>query len=126
MRTVAVACLLGVSLSVTACATDQERWCERVEEAAPGLGKALDEGGAEQGLLDALPTLQQLAEAAPDDVRGEWRTLVDAVEELDRAVDADDRKATEQAALRLASSEVQDAADAVEQQARDVCHTALF
>lgn len=126
MKLLLAAGLLGTSLSLTSCATGQERWCNRVEDAAPGLARALDEGGAEKGLIDALPTLQDLADDAPDDVRAEWRTLVDAVEALDSAVEADDEKATQQAALKLASPDVQDAADAIEQQARDVCHTGLF
>ena len=118
--------LLVTALGVTGCASEQEQWCGHVTEAAPTLGKAVDEGGAKKGLLTALPVLQELADEAPDDVRGEWTTLVDAVEDLEKAVDSDDEKATRQAALRLASPDVQDAADTVEQEARDVCHTGLF
>jgi hypothetical protein len=126
MKLLLAACVLGASLSVTACASEQEEWCGHVKEAAPELGKRLDEGGPKKGLVDALPILHDLADAAPDDVRAEWRTLVDAVDDLDQALDAHDEKATQQAALKLASPDVQDAADTVEQEARDVCHTGLF
>jgi predicted Zn-dependent protease len=126
MRSLLITCLVGASLAVTGCASEQEQWCQHVEDAAPDLGKALDSGGAKKGLVEALPILRDLADDAPDDVRGEWRTLVDAVGDLDRALAAHDEKATRQAALKLASPDVQDAADTVEQEARDVCHTALF
>lgn len=122
LASAAMAGLLGVA----GCASEQEQWCERVEEEAPGLGRTIDSGGEERGLLDALPTLEALAEDAPDDVRDDWRTLVDALRELDDAVEAEDEKAIASASLRLASPDVQDAADSVEQQARDVCQTALF
>lgn len=126
MRLLLTTALVAASLSLTACSSEREQWCGHVEDAAPEIAKALDEGGAKKGLLEALPVLQDLAGEAPDDVRGEWRTLVDAVQGLDEAVDAGDEKATQQAALKLASPDVQDAADAVDQEARDVCHTALF
>jgi hypothetical protein len=126
MKLLLAVCLLGASLSTASCASEEEQWCSHVKEAAPELGKRLDEGGAKKGLVDALPLLQDLADAAPDDVRPEWRTLVGAVDDLDHALAAHDEKATQQAALKLASPDVQGAADAVEQEARDVCHTGLF
>ena len=126
MRLLVAASLVVAGLSLTACSNERDHWCDQVEEAAPGIGKALDEGGSKKGVLAALPLLQDLADEAPDDVRGEWRTLVDAVQDLDEAIEADDEKATQQAALKLASPDVQDAARAVDQEARDVCHTALF
>lgn len=127
MRVVLAGCLVAAaSLAMPACTSEQDRWCGHVQAAAPDLGKRLDEGGAKKGLVDALPVLRDLADEAPDDVRAEWRTLVDAVDGLDRALRAHDQEKTEQAALKLASPDVQDAADAVEQEARDVCHTGLF
>lgn len=138
------AALLVAALSMAGCATEEEQWCSRVADASEGLGRTVDEGGPTTGLLDALPTLQELADEAPSDVRGEWRTLVAAVADLDAAVHgaglepaeitgelpadlpASDRKAIEAASLKLVSPEVRAAADTVEQQARDVCRTALF
>ncbi|HSX67799.1 hypothetical protein [Nocardioides sp.] len=125
MRLLVAGALVGC-LSLNACSSERDQWCGHVEEAAPKIGKALDEGGSENGLLDALPVLHDLADEAPDDVRGEWRTLVRAIQDLDEAVEAEDEKATQQAALKLASPDVQDAAHAVDQEARDVCHTPLF
>lgn len=136
--------VLPALLVAGACASTEERWCDRVDDAAPGIAESLDTGGTTTGLLDALPTLHELADAAPSDVQDEWATLVEALDGLDAALgDADlepseiagelpadlaaaDRKALETASLELASPEVRDAADAVDQQVRDVCQVALF
>lgn len=127
MRLLLAASLVVAGLSLSACSSEREQWCGHVEQAAPKIAEELDAaGGAEKGVLEALPVLQDLADEAPDDVRGEWRTLVEAVQDLDEAIKAKDEKATQQAALKLASPDVQDAAQAVDQEARDVCHTALF
>ncbi|TCJ22310.1 hypothetical protein [Nocardioides jejuensis] len=122
----ALTATMAGTLTVSGCASDQEKWCDRVSAAAPTLGKTLDEGGAKTGLIDALPTLRSLADAAPSDVREDWSTLVDAVSGLADAVAAKDDKATRQAGLKLASPDVQAAANAVDQEARDVCHAGLF
>ncbi|MDO7866882.1 hypothetical protein [Nocardioides jiangxiensis] len=122
----ALVALAATLVAVGGCATEQEKWCDRVSSGAPELGRTLDEGGARKGLLEALPTLRDLAQAAPPDVRDDWRTVVDAVQALSDAVDAKDDAATRAAALKLASPDVQAAADAVDQEARDVCHTGLF
>ncbi len=118
--------LVAAAVSVSGCASDQERWCDAVGKASPGLTKTIDAGGPANGLLDALPTLKELAGQAPDDVRRDWRTLVGALEDLDAAVEAKDKAAQEAASLKLASPEVRDAADAVEQEVQDVCGTILF
>ncbi len=137
---VALACSL-----LTACGGGPtQSYCASVEKHAPGLTKTLDVGGAKKGLLDALPVLEDLADAAPDDVRSDWRTLIDALTGLQDALDkaglkpgdvdgtlpadlpATDRKALEAASIRLASPATVRAASAVDQHARDVCHQPLF
>lgn len=134
-----------VASALTGCAGDaQASYCESVEEQAPQLAKTFDVGGAQQGLLDALPVLEDLAGEAPDDVAGDWRTLLDALTGLQDVLDkaglepgevdgklpedlpAADRKALEAASVRLASPETVEAANAVDQHARDVCHVPLF
>jgi hypothetical protein len=121
-----------------------DSYCASVEKHAPGLAKTIDVGGAKKGLLDALPVLEDLADAAPDDVRSDWRTLVDALTGLQEALDkaglkagdvdgklpadlpAADRNALEAASIRLASPATVSAASAVDHHARDVCHVPLF
>lgn len=134
-----------VALTTTGCGGEpQDEFCERASEESAGLTKTLETGGKTTGLLDALPTLRSLEEAAPPDIREDWTTLVDAIEGLDQAVDdaglepadidgtlpADlsdkDRKALEEASVELASPEVRDAAERVSQHAKDVCQIPLF
>ena len=140
--------LSGVALAaslLTGCGGDAtDSYCASLEKQAPALARTLDVGGAKQGLLDALPTLQELADEAPDDVASDWRTLLDALAGLQEALDkadleaadvdgklpadlpAADRKALEAASIRLASPATVKAANAVDQHARDVCHVPLF
>ena len=139
---------IGLALAaslLSGCGGDAtDSYCARVEKQAPELAKILDTGGARQGLLDALPALEGLADAAPSDVASDWTTLLDALTGLQEALDkadleaadvdgklpsdlpAADRKALEAASIRLASPATVKAADAVDQHARDVCHVPLF
>lgn len=134
-----------VALTLAGCGGEpQDEFCERASEESAGLTKTLDTGGKTTGLLDALPTLRSLEDAAPPDIREDWTTLVDAIEGLDKAVDDaglepadvdgklpadlsdEDRQALEQASVELASPEVRDAAENVSQHAKDVCQIPLF
>jgi hypothetical protein len=146
LRVAATLAGLGLLTSTLAgCGGDTATsYCDQVEKQAPALAKTLDVGGAKQGLLNALPTLKDLAAAAPTDVSDDWGTLLDALNGLQGALDkaglepgdvdgklpADldtkDRKAIEAASLRLVSPETVKAANAVDQHARDVCHVPLF
>jgi hypothetical protein len=95
-------------------------------------------------LLSALPVFQDLADDAPDDIADEWRTFLDALEGLDKALRAADvdpasydsehlpagltdeqKQRIETAATGLADPAVVAAFDGVQQQAKDVCHTPL-
>lgn len=118
-------------------------YCSAVEEHRSEIGAALN-AGKETGLLRALPAFEDLAAKAPEDIRDEWRIVIDRVSELKAALDAagvdpasydfekppadlaaDDRKAIETAATRLGSAGTADALAGVEQQARDVCKSPL-
>lgn len=120
-----------------------EAYCSAVEESRSELGAALS-AGKETGLLRALPTFEDLASKAPEDIQDEWRIVIDRVRELQAALDAadvdaaaydfekppadvaaDDRKAIEAAATRLGSVDTAAALTGVEQQARDVCKSPL-
>ena len=120
-----------------------DSYCSAVEEHRSELGSALN-AGKETGLLRALPAFEDLAAKAPEDIRDEWRIVVDRVRELQAALDsagvdaasydfakppadlaADDRSAIEAAATRLGSADTAAALAGVEQQARDVCKSPL-
>jgi hypothetical protein len=95
-------------------------------------------------LIDALPAFEKLAAKAPDDLQDEWDTVTSRIGDLVAALeDADvdpatyDRKrppegltreeqdSIDAAAKALATPEMTEALNGVEQQARDVCKTPL-
>lgn len=95
-------------------------------------------------LIDQLPTMKKVGRQAPKDLTDEWQTFINALEGLEVALEkADvqpgefgpgkvpddltvaDAKAISDAADVLSSQEVLDAANGIEQQARDVCHVQL-
>ncbi len=118
-------------------------YCSAVEEHRAEIGAALN-AGKETGLLRALPAFEDLAAVAPDDIRDEWRIVIDRVSALAAALDAagvdaasydfekpppdvaaEDREAIQTAATRLGSADTAAALAGVEQQARDVCKSPL-
>lgn len=134
--------LLGAGL--TGCGGDpQAAYCDAVQDHRTELGELLGSGGPD-ALLRALPVFRDLAEQAPSDLRDEWRTVVDAVEGLENALDdagADaatydrdsppagvtdaQRDAIDAAAKELTSPQTVTAFEGVQQQAKDVCGTPL-
>lgn len=120
-----------------------DSYCSAVEEHRSEIGAAL-KAGKETGLLRALPAFEDLAAVAPDDIRDEWRIVIDRVGELKAALDeagvdaaaydfekppadlaAEDREAIQTAATRLGSADTASALAGVAQQARDVCKSPL-
>ncbi|KRC49042.1 MULTISPECIES: hypothetical protein [unclassified Nocardioides] len=118
-------------------------YCDAVVDHREDIGAARS-AGAETGLLRALPAFEELADEAPEDIRDEWRIVVDRVSDLRDALDdagvdpasydpekppeglsADQRKAIRTAAVRLGAEDTAAALSGVEQQARDVCKTPL-
>ncbi|WP_298751361.1 hypothetical protein [uncultured Nocardioides sp.] len=138
----AVPLLLGL---LAGCSSDPyETYCQRVEEHQPALGEAVAAGGPD-ALLDVLPQLRDLRDAAPRDVADEWQQVVGRLEALDEALDeagvdpADyDREdppegldpalrtAVDAAARELVRPETAQAMASLETQARDVCQTPLY
>lgn len=141
-------CLMLCGLLV-ACGDATERYCAEVEDQQEALSGAVAEGGP-GALLDVLPNLQELRERAPDDLRDEWDTVVTRLQRLDDALAEagiepddfvaeggadgsgggtdlgdDERTAIEAAARELATPEMLQALEGVQQQALDVCGTAL-
>jgi hypothetical protein len=135
--------LLAAALLVTGCADQKEKYCDAVEQHQQELGEVLG-GGSPDALLQALPIFRDLAEDAPEDLRDEWRTVIDALEGLDQALDdagvdpatydrdhppaglsQADQAAIDAAARRLTSEQTVTALSGVDQQAKDVCGTPL-
>lgn len=144
------AALVGVvaALLLGACSEPSEEeqradYCAAVSEASGELTRIADEGGA-AAFIDALPTLEGLAEAAPGDLEDEWATYLDALRGLrdaltkaglepsaldaplgDEVPDADRQAITEAVAV-VTSVEVRGAATGITQQALDVCDTQIL
>lgn len=138
------AALVLVGVVLAACGSDpQGQYCQVVKERQAVLTEVATSPGR-TALLDALPLLRDLAAEAPGDIRGEWRQVVSALDELDEALDeagvdpatydaarppadvtAEDRRRIEAAADRVADSATVQAFAGVEQHARDVCKTPL-
>jgi hypothetical protein len=129
---------------VMGCSSDPYAdYCSTVEENQQELSEILGEGGP-AALLRALPIFRELREDAPDDIRDEWKVVVDGLSALETAMedsgvdpatyDREDppegltdaeRDRIDAAAQELASDASVAAFAAVEQQARDVCQTPL-
>ena len=141
-RTFSVVLLLTVLAA--GCAGDPyEDYCEVVADNQEELTVILDEGGPDV-LLKALPIFRELEEAAPSDIRDDWKIVVSGLTALGAALeDAGVDPATydrgdppdgvsqaeldriDAAAEELRSPDSEAAFAAVEQQARDVCQTPL-
>lgn len=138
--------VLGV-LGATGCSRSdedvREDYCAQVKEDSDELTRISDEAGA-SGFLEALPTLEGLADLAPDDLSDEWQTYLDALHGWEDAleesgVEADDvadgmpadlpaadRRRIRGAATVLSSAEVRAASEGIEQHALDVCGQPLL
>lgn len=136
----ALAALLAAAL--TGCAGETERYCDALAERKQTLADLAVAGG--DVLEPTLDVLHRLREEAPDDIEDEWSTLVFAYEGLADAfeaagtspgeyhpesppagVSAAEARRIEGAAGALRSPRVMQAADGLEQHARDVCKVDL-
>lgn len=135
---VVVALLL---LPVAGCGENTiESYCGEVREHRKQIAEMVSSEQGPEALLDGLPLLRELADEAPDDISDEWQTFLNAVENLDEALDdagvepedfeggrppeglsSTEEKAVADAASGLTTEEVTGAASGIEQQARDVC-----
>jgi hypothetical protein len=132
-----------MTLLLTGCADQKEKYCDAVKDHQQELGEILG-GGSPDALLKALPIFRDLADEAPEDLRDEWTTVIDAVAGLQEALedagvdpatyDRDhppeglsqaDQDAIDAAARQLTSDETVTALSGVDQQAKDVCGTPL-
>lgn len=139
----ALAAALVVSALAGCGASPQASYCDEVKSQQTKLATVIG-GGGEAALLEALPIFRRLQGKAPGDVRADWTTLVGALTGLDDAlkaahvdpreydaahppagVSAAQQQAIATAATTLGSTKTLAALAAVQQQARDVCHTPL-
>jgi hypothetical protein len=135
--------LLG-AVGLAGCASDKQKYCDAVKAHQAGLSKLVDAGGSD-ALLLALPTFEDLHDKAPDDIRDDWLTLIDALGDLRDALKAAhvdpstydrshppagvtpaQQKAIDSAATELTNPATTQALTAVQQEARDVCQTPLY
>jgi hypothetical protein len=140
----AAAVLLLVALATAGCKDQQEKYCDAVKDHRQELGSVLGDGGPD-ALLKALPIFRDLADQAPEDIRDEWKTVIDAVEGLQHALedagvdpstyDRDhppeglsqaEKDDIDAAARELTSEQTVTAFSGVDQQAKDVCGTPLL
>ena len=131
---------LLVLAALTACGSDQDRYCDAVESHQEELsGIAAEEGR----VFDSLPIWRDLQQQAPRDIEAEWGVVVDALEGLHDVVEAagvdedydaedpppgvseDQQQAISRAAARLGGERVVTAMASLEQHALDVCGTPL-
>jgi hypothetical protein len=142
-RAQALVVVAVLAMTVTGCKSDQEKYCDSVKDHQQQLTEVLG-GGAPNALLKALPIFRDLADGAPDDIRDDWKVVIDALEGLQDALDdagvdpatydrdnppaglsQADKDAIDQAATVLGSQDTQTAFNAVDQEAKDVCGTPL-
>ena len=135
--------LLALGVLVTGCKSDQERYCDAVMDHQEKLTEVLGDGSP-SALLEALAIFRDLADDAPDDIRDDWKVVVDAIAGLQDALetagvdpatyDRDhppsglsqaDKDRIDQAAAELGSEATVTAFNAVDQEAKDVCGTPL-
>lgn len=133
-----------VSALLTGCSGDPyEDYCAVVTDNQEDLTKIVGEGGPD-ALLKALPIFRELQDAAPDDIKDDWKVVVGALSALEDALDdagvdpatydrdeppegvtQAEKDRIDAAGAALATAESLAAFAAVEQQARDVCQTPL-
>ena len=118
-----------------------DAYCDAVKGHQKQLTDLFSQPG-DGAVLEALPALRDLRDAAPDDIRADWNQLVGALGDLQSALDAAGVKpdayrdgkppagvtAAQRARITAAANEVDDAQQAaadVLQEVRDVCHTPL-
>ena len=138
--------LLALALAapvLVACSSTVDDYCGLVREHQHELTDLASRNDA-SALFEANEVYRDLADSAPRDVRDEWKIVVDAVDRLKTTVEdlgidpaaydpanppADLSQAEldrlRAAAVELVDPKTQEAMDAVEQQARDVCETPL-
>jgi len=135
--------LLILSLPLAACSDDEDAYCGALKADQESFSE-MQEDTTGLGLLKHRPTLARLAAKAPEDLRDEWQTFLGAIDAFSETLDdvgvspddfaderppaglsATDRSRIASAANELSSKDVVDAANGIEQHAKDVCKLQL-
>ena len=130
-------------LAVPGCGSEEKSYCDALESDQQ-LFAEMQEDTSGLGLLEHRKTLRALAEKAPDDLADEWQTFLGAVDAFAGTLDevgvepddfvggeppatlsTEDRTRIANAASELSSVDVVEAADGIEQHAKDVCKLQL-
>jgi hypothetical protein len=140
-----LAALVATTLlsSLAACGDDEDSYCGALKSDQEMFAE-MQEDTSGLGLLQHRATLRSLAEEAPDDLADEWQTLLGALDAFagtldevgvapDEFVDGQppsslddaERKRVADAADELSSEDVVEAANGIEQHAKDVCKLQL-
>ena len=130
-------------LSLAGCGDGEKSYCHALESDQQAFAEMQDDTSG-LALLKHRTMLHGLADKAPDDLTDEWQTFLGALDafagtlrdvgvEPDQFVDGkppaglgeDDRKRIADAASELSSPDVVEAANGIEQHAKDVCKLQL-
>ena len=128
---------------LVACGSDQEDYCDAVEEHQQELSEIVGSGEPD-ALIEALEILRELQDRAPDDISDEWQQVVGRLDALESALDDagvdpatydrdnppadltdEEAAAIDAAAAELGGGTTLRALQDLDQQARDVCKTPL-
>lgn len=143
----AVAGAALVSLTLTACGSDTDAYCSQLESAQEDF-ETLNSGDTTGGDLDeTFQTLRDLADAAPEEIAEEWAQLDDSIEqvqtaldeagitfedlsnaqsgELPEGVELEDLQALAAEFQQIGSEETRQAAETIEEHAREECDVDL-
>jgi hypothetical protein len=126
-----------------ACGDQEKGYCAAMS-ADQKLFAEMQDDSSGLGLLTHRSALHELGDRAPDDLRDEWQTFLGALDAFANTLDqagvqpgdfvdgrppaglsAAERTRIAHAASELASPDVVEAADGIEQQAKDVCKLQL-
>ena len=130
-------------LPLAACGNDEGGYCSALEADQERFAE-MQEDTSGLGLLKQRGTLGSIAEKAPDDLRDEWQTFLGAIDAFSDTLDEvgvepddfdggrppaglseADRTRIANAANELSSGDVVEAANGIEQHAKDVCKLQL-
>jgi hypothetical protein len=143
-RLLTLAAAATLLLPLSACGGDDEKsYCDALKSDQQLFAEMQDDTSG-LGLLKHRTTLRALAEKAPDDLTDEWQTFLGALDAFagtlrevgvapgdfvdgkpPATLAPDDRTRIADAANELSSADVVEAADGIEQHAKDVCKLQL-
>lgn len=139
------ALLFAISVTLTGCSDDSIRtYCGKLETALPKISEMATAKTSGE-LFSYLPALQDLAKAAPSDLKNEWQVFNNAIlglrdaaraaklpdsyllasKKLPNSVSEKDRVNIVAAANQLRSLQVKRAGNGISQQAIDVCKVSI-